>query len=174
MGFTMTQTIPVALFIFTIFGIGIASPYVILSFFPSLINKLPRPGAWMETFKQFMAFALFATAVFFMKSLGAQTGTDGLWWFSMALVIFGLAAYCYGHWFLPHKSVRTRYALGLALPLVIAGIAVWMTADAVAMRPPAIAAVTHDGLRWESWRPGIVELARTKKRVVWVDYTADW
>ena len=76
MGYTLAQPAITALFLFTIFGLGIAMPYLVMSFFPALIKMLPRPGAWMETFKKLMAFTLFAAAAFFAKSFGTLTGYD--------------------------------------------------------------------------------------------------
>ena len=130
MGYTLAQPPAIAMFLFTIFALGIALPYLVLSMFPVLINRLPRPGAWMETFKVTMAFALFATVAFFMQTFGGQTGVDGLAWLAMALVVIGLAAYFYGHWSAPHFPVRTRYLWGMILPLCIVSVGGWMAWDA--------------------------------------------
>ena len=171
MGYTLNQDWHVALFLFTVFGLGIAVPYLFLAFFPALINKLPRPGAWMETFKVTMAFALFATSAFFMKTFGGQTGTSGLSWLAMALVVIGLAAYFYGHWGLPHLPPKTRLWKGYVLPAAIAAVGLFMAYDASQQEAPELAA--HGD--WENWVPGKVEyLVGKKKRIVWVDYTADW
>jgi len=163
-----------ALVIFTIFALGIASPYLVFSFFPALLSRLPRPGAWMETFKKLMAFALLGSAAFFLKSFGVQTGLRGMWWLTMALVVLAVAAFCYGNWNLPHRKPAVRHLLGKVLPLLVAALAVWMARDAVAMKAEARVADVHGEVRWEPWKPGLVELARQKKKILWVDYTADW
>lgn len=177
MGYTLGQPAGIAMILFTVFALGISLPYLILSMFPSLIHKLPRPGAWMETFKVTMAFLLFATVAWFMQTFGSQTGADGLSWLAMALVVLALAAYFYGHWSQPHLAAKTRYTWGLMLPLVIAGIGLWMTYDAAAHTNHANSSLVtnSDGVAWRPWRPGIVEHTTGKKnRVVFVDYTADW
>jgi len=170
MGYTLAQPPSIAMFLFTVFALGIALPYLLLSFFPSLINKLPRPGAWMETFKVTMAFALFATAAFFMQTYGGQTGVSGMSWMTMALVVIGLAFYFYGHWSLPHLSFNTRMWKGSVLPLFVGAVGFWMAYGSAGYKAPDTA---HAGL--QQWEPGKVEyLTQKKKKIVWVDYTADW
>jgi thiol:disulfide interchange protein len=175
MSYTLAQNAITAMFLFTVFALGIASPYLLLSFFPAMIKRLPRPGAWMETFKVTMAFALFATVAFFMKTFGAQTGVAGLSWLSMALVVLGLAAYFYGHWSPPHIKPFTRRWFGFVMPLVIAAIGLWMSYDAAGQQSLQSAEHLAGGLPWQEWNPGKIEYTLAKKkRVVWVDYTADW
>jgi thiol:disulfide interchange protein len=170
MGYTLAQPPTIAMFLFTVFALGIALPYLLLSFFPSLINKLPRPGAWMETFKVTMAFALFATAAFFMQTYGGQTGVSGMSWMIMALVVIGLACYFYGQWTLPHLKFSTRLWKGFFLPSVVAGVGLWMAYGSAGYEAPE---ATH--AERQQWRPGKIEyLTAKKKRIVWVDYTADW
>ena len=177
MSYTMAQPTPIAMFLFTIFAIGIAMPYLVLSFFPALIGMLPKPGPWMNTFKVTMAFALFATVAFFMQAFGGQTGAGGLSWMVMALVIIGLAAFFYGNWSEGHSGGGSkRLALGFLLPAVIAMVGLWMSYDACGQQPPATASAhSTGGLVWQQWNPGKVEHSlANKKRIIWVDYTADW
>lgn len=152
--------------IFTVFALGIASPYVVLSLFPALIKKLPRPGAWMETFKQVMAFFVFATVVFFMKGYLKLVGEDHFNIFLFALCLIGLGAYIYGRYGSPAiaKTKRLVTGYGLAGLMTFGGIA-WAYSTA---KPPKA------GLAWHEWYPGIMEKSRPKKRIIWLDYTADW
>ncbi|MDB4397316.1 hypothetical protein N9237_03180, partial [Akkermansiaceae bacterium] len=152
--------------VFTVFGLGIASPYILLSFFPALIKKLPRPGAWMETFKQVMAFFVFATAVFFMKGYLKLVGDDHFNVFLFALCLIGLGVYMYGRYGNQAITKTKRYVTGFGLAglMTVGGIA-WAYSTA---KPP------EPGLAWNEWYPGIMEQSRSKKRIIWVDYTADW
>ncbi len=168
MGYTLKQPPLQGMVIFTVFALGISLPYVVLAFFPKLINKLPRPGAWMETFKQFMAFALFATAAYFFRSFAKITGTGGASWLLMAIVVAGLAAWAYGRFGTPYTSKGKKYVWGFAFPLLVAGGAFLLTKSAIEERAPSQA------ISGSTWYPGVVELNRSKKRVVWVDHTADW
>lgn len=58
--------------IFTVIAVGLSTPYLVLSAFPSLIRWLPKPGAWMETFKQVMAFLLYGTVAYLLWVLAGQ------------------------------------------------------------------------------------------------------
>ena len=167
MAFALSQDNKVIQFaVFTVFGLGIASPYILLSFFPALIKKLPRPGAWMETFKQVMAFFVFATAVFFMKGYLKLVGDDHFNVFLFALCLIGLGVYIYGRYGNQSITKMKRYVTGFGLAglMTIGGIA-WAYSTA---KPP------EPGLAWNEWYPGIMEQSRSKKRIIWVDYTADW
>ncbi|MDA7535617.1 protein-disulfide reductase DsbD family protein [Akkermansiaceae bacterium] len=167
MAFALSQdSYAIQFAIFTVFGLGIASPYIILSLFPALIKKLPRPGAWMETFKQVMAFFVFATVVFFMKGYLKLVGDDHFNIFLFALCLIGLGAYLYGRYATPAASKTKRLVTGYGLAgLMLVGGITWAYSTA---KPP------KPGLAWNEWYPGIMELSRPKKRIIWVDYTADW
>jgi len=167
MAFALSQeSYAIQFAIFTVFGLGIASPYIILSLFPALIKKLPRPGAWMETFKQVMAFFVFATAVFFMKGFLALVGEDHFNIFLFALCLIGLGVYIYGRFGTPMVAKTKRHAVGYGLAGVMAfGGLAWAYSSA---KPPKA------GLAWHEWYPGIMEISRSKGRIIWLDYTADW
>ena len=168
MGYTLKQPPLQGMVIFTIFALGISSPYVVLAFFPKLINKLPKPGAWMVTFKQLMAFALFATAAYFFQSFAKITGTGGASWLLMAAVVIGLAVWAYGRFGTPYTPKLKKFVWGTSFPLLVATGAFFMTKSATEQRAP------ETPLTGSSWYPGVVELNRSKGRIVWVDYTADW
>ncbi len=171
MGYTLAQPPAIAMFLFTVFGLGIALPYLILSFVPSLINLLPRPGAWMETFKMLMAFTLFAASAFFIRSFGTQTGVEGLSWFLMALCVIALAAFFYGKWSPAYVSKGKRFLWGWTVPLLIAGLGTWMYLESANLKAPQVASLDHG---WELWMPGKVEQKLAENKPIWVDYTAEW
>ncbi|MGI9494769.1 MAG: protein-disulfide reductase DsbD family protein [Mariniblastus sp.] len=177
MSYTLAQDPLPSMFLFTVFALGISSPYLVLSFFPALIYKLPKPGPWMETFKATMAFTLFATVAFFMQAFGGQTGVGGLSWLVMALVVIALAAYCYGQWGEASVKLSKRLTFGYLMPLIIASIGIWMCYGAVEESKNLTSAGAHNvaGLGWQEWNPGKVEYAlKNNGRPIWVDYTADW
>ena len=154
--------------LFTLFALGISVPYVVLAFLPNLINKLPRPGAWMVTFKQLMSFALFATAAYFYQSFAKITGITGASDLIMALVLISLAIWAYGRFGSPFTPKLKRFLWGFGFPVVVTCLAISMTRSASSERAPT------PPLSGSSWYPGVVEQNRAKKRIVWVDYTADW
>jgi thiol:disulfide interchange protein DsbD len=177
MTYTLQQTVFLALILFTIFALGVAAPYLVLSFFPALINKLPRPGNWMVTFKKSMAFPLFATVVFLLSAFAGQTGTEGIILMLWSLVILATAAFIYGTWSLPSITKGKRYSIGFGLSLLLAVYGGYLGYQAMTTEPgakQAVVANSDDIHSWADWKPGLVDQTRAKKRIVWIDYTADW
>lgn len=72
LGFAATQPAFAALSIFAMLGAGLAFPYFILCAIPALRKALPKPGAWMEGFRQFLAFPMFATVIWLGLTLVKQ------------------------------------------------------------------------------------------------------
>lgn len=147
---------------FTAMAVGLALPYLILSIFPQFVEKLPRPGPWMESFKQGMSFLLFATAGYLLWVYVGQTGLP-----FMLNVIIGLSAiaagtWIYGRWNLPFKGPRTRMiAKVLTLVFVVGGT--------MACLPPK-----KSSIEWQTWsQPKVDELVKDGTPV-FIDYTAQW
>lgn len=176
MTYTLQQSIPVALILFIFFALGISLPYIILSFNPKLIDKLPRPGNWMVIFKKSMTFPMLAVVLYFLYVFGKQTGLDGLNWMLWALLAWAVAAFIYGTWSPPYVSKAKRYLLGFGLAASFAALGSFAAYLAIQQKPPAKALATNstDPHAWIAWQPGIVEMTRSKGRIPWVDYTADW
>lgn len=169
-GFTLTQSAPLSLAVFATLGIGMAVPVLLLSLYPALLRKLPRPGAWMETFKQILAFPLFATVAWLAWVLGAQAGNDSILALLGGLVIVALAAWMYGRW--RHSPGLWRPTLALALGA--AGIAIAWPAP-YAAEAATSAAVSREGeLAWQAWSPEKVRSLNAEGKAVFVDFTAAW
>ena len=94
-----------------------AAPYLLLSFAPRLVRYVPRPGAWMETFKQLMGFFLMATVVFLAWLLGQQAGNDGVASLLAGLVVVGMGAWAYG------RGHDTRQLAGASQRALVLGVA---------------------------------------------------
>jgi len=146
---------------FTAIALGLASPYLLLSLFPGLAKFLPRPGAWMETFKQFMAFPLYATVGFLLYTLAGQVSPERFLTILFALVAMAMAAWVYGRWATPAASSRQRH-LGQVTTLFILSAALawayWPTQE----------------LNWEPWSSARVTELQKEGRPIYVDFTARW
>ncbi len=160
--------------IFTAIAIGLAAPYLLLSIFPQAIKVLPRPGAWMETFKQFMAFPLYATVGYLVWVLAGQTSDEGLQNALFGLVLVALAVWIYGRWTAPGASAG-RVRFGVVGLVVTAAVGVWLgwPHDAAAKSAAALAAGAPEVV-WEPWSPEAVAKLRAEGRIVYVDFTARW
>ncbi len=172
LGFAVTLAMPQALLMFSMIGLGLAAPFLLLSFAPHLVSALPRPGAWMESFKQGMSFLLFGTVAFMVWILTGLIAGHPLLFVLFGLVLVALACWIYGRWCLPHKPPQTRrLALGLAVLALAGGL--WLGypgSDAQAATPAAAAA---DDL-WQDWSPEKVAELREQGVPVYIDFTAKW
>jgi thiol:disulfide interchange protein DsbD len=156
---------PVASFVlFTAIALGLSLPYLVLSCFPSLVRALPRPGAWMESFKQAMAFPLYATAGFLVWVLAGQVGESGLLFAIMGLTLAAMAAWVYGRWATPIRRPAVRWAGRAAAAGLVAG--------GFALGLPRSGA--HGEVVWQPWSEAAVAQARAAGRPVFVDFTARW
>jgi thiol:disulfide interchange protein DsbD len=150
--------------VFTAIAIGLSTPYLLLSIFPGAVNVLPRPGAWMETFKQFMAFPLYATVGYLVWVLAGQVSESSLLTILFALVVIAMGAWLYGRWNAPGASAgRARF--GLIAGFALLGCGAWLGWP----HPPAPTDIT-----WEPWSAGRVAQLRADNRIIYVDFTARW
>lgn len=175
-GFALSQPAGPALLIFTALGCGLALPYLLLLYVPALQRLLPRPGAWMETFKQLMAFPLFATVLWLVWVLGLQVGMEGIITLLAGLLLIGL-----GGWWLGRFAQRTFLA-GVGWSLLLLGAllpalrvhALSLVAPAAAATVTGASAGAADDLPWEPFSPERVAQHRRAGRPVLVDFTAAW
>ena len=155
-----------ALLIFTTIGIGMALPYLAASLIPAVARLLPRPGAWMLTFRHAMAFPMFATVVWLVWVLGQQSGIDG----AGALLALLVAL----------SAVLWSLALSGRGRLIVASIAIMVCALLTGLIGQNVLRTVTSGTssastdRWQAWAPGQVEQALAKGTPVFVDFTAAW
>jgi thiol:disulfide interchange protein DsbD len=173
LGFALGQPAWVTLVVFTALGLGMASPYLLLSRFPALMRFLPRPGAWMESFKQLMGFFMMATAVALLWLFGRQTGVDSMTVLLTGLVVVGLGAWVYGRATAPGSTgSRKLWATLASLVLVAAGLGLGFSRAQAS--PGGAAGTDGDGIAWEPWSQERVAELRAAGTPVFVDFTADW
>jgi thiol:disulfide interchange protein DsbD len=147
---------------FGVMGLGLATPYLVLSLFPGLIAKLPRPGPWMESFKQGMSFLLFGTAGYLLWVFVGQIDLENMLSPVLGLTAIAIAAWVYGRWCPLHRKPSTRRA-GAVVAVVCAVGGLWLTL------PPA-----PKELKWEPWSQARQDSLVAAGKPVFVDYTALW
>lgn len=165
LGFALTQSAVAALSVFAALGVGMALPYVLLAWFPKWLDKLPRPGQWMVTFKQLLAFPMFATVAWLVWVVAIQTGADGA-----AIVLLGLVGLALGAWLIGSQKGAARWT-GAAVVLAAAVLA-WPSADA--SQAAASGAVKSGGVTWQAWDAATVDKLTAEGKPVFVDFTAAW
>ncbi|PTY08755.1 hypothetical protein DB347_04065 [Opitutaceae bacterium EW11] len=166
LGAAVTMPAAESFAVFTAIAVGLSTPYLVLSMFPSAVKVLPRPGAWMETFKQVMAFPLYATVAYLVWVLAGQTKDND---YALLSILFGLtlialAGWLYGRTNAPGAS-STRANIGAAAALLIAVFGLFLGW-------PRAAKATD--IAWEPWTPQRVAELRAQNRVIYVDFTARW
>ena len=150
--------------IFTAIALGLSMPYLLLSIFPQAVKVLPRPGAWMETFKQFMAFPLYATVAYLVWVLAGQTSEGGMLMALFGLVLVALGVWFYGRWNAPGAAAgRARF--GVIAGAIVFAAGLWTGWP----QPPAPTEIV-----WEKWSEEAVAKYRAEGRPVYVDFTARW
>ena len=166
LGYTLAEPAYVSFLVFTSVALGMAAPVLLLSLFPGWLRHLPKPGAWMDTFKQFMAFPLFATVAWLAWVLGSQQGNDGLGLLLLGMVVVSLGAWIYGRW----QFGYPLRALTLAVVLGLVGVVIaWP--GAVPARGADPVSEAND---WVPFSKQKVAEFRAQGRPVFVDFTATW
>ncbi len=168
-----------ALPIFGAMGLGMALPFMALTVSTKWVQFLPRPGAWMVTFRQFMAFPMYATVLWLVWVLGQQVGLEGVTGFLICLLSLALVL-----WALPQQG---KVGWGLrVVALVVLALSVWHWGPSWTRMDSAAAtdkgSFTADntpkgkvsGAIWEPWSEEKMTSAREAGQPVFIDFTAAW
>lgn len=165
LGFALTQPAIACIAVFAALGFGMALPLLILCYLPALAARLPKPGAWMDNLKQFLAFPLYLSAIWLLWVFGRQTSVSG-----MAALCVGAVAIAFGCWLLGRDArgfwqLLRRFCI--AASWIIAIALVWQSAQGPTQK-------TTSSDRWQTYSPELVASLRTEGRPVFINLTADW
>ena len=171
LGWAFAASTGAALLVFLALGLGLALPFLLIGFVPALGRRLPRPGAWMDTFKRVLAFPMYLTALWLVWVLAKQRGADAVGWWGLASLALAFAAWAWTH----ARMQGGRAAKVAALLAIVA--ALWPL-RAITTLPPASAArdaapASTDGRHVAYSAQRLADLRRAG-RVVFVNMTADW
>lgn len=174
LGAALTLSTVESFAVFTAIAIGLAGPYLLLSIFPAAVKILPRPGAWMETFKQFMAFPLYATVAYLTWVLAGQTTENGSLMALFGLVLIALGVWFYGRYNAPGtKPAKVRF--GTVTAALVFAVGVWTGwPEDIASKTAAAQAAGAPEVVWEKWSPETVAQLRAEGKTIYVDFTARW
>lgn len=161
--FALAQPAIVTFTVLTALGLGLAAPYFVFAIFPKLLDVIPPPGGWMDTFKQFMGFPMLAVAVWLTGVLSVQLNVGGLQWALAAVLFVGVAAWIFGRYGSFDRSVKTR-RIGAVVALAVFGLSLYVAYGAIQKRPPAD----------ETDISAIIAEHRAAGKHVFVDFTAEW
>jgi len=154
-----------ALLVFLALGLGLALPFLLIGFVPGLARLLPRPGRWMETLKQVLAFPMYLTAAWLVWVLANQRGADAVGLVLVAMVLLAMTLW----WF---ERSRTRGAASKGLVVVLALAALAPLVMIARMPPPSSVTRAEPGV--VAYTPQKLAELRAAGTPVFVDMTADW
>ncbi len=172
LGFAFTQPAHSIILIFLSVGLGLALPFLILAFWPKAIKKIPRPGEWMNIFKEFMGFLLLATAIWLITVVLAQVGSQNLLNILVYLLVLALSCWLYGRMTHPELSVRTHW-IGLILAVLILAVGIKYTLNFKKAAPGTELKAEKEG-NWQNFDPAAIEKLIAEGKPVFIDFTAAW
>ena len=175
LGFALSQPAPQTVAVLLAMGLGLALPYLVLTFTPALQRLMPRPGPWMDRLRQFLAFPMYASAVWMIWVLTQQTGADGVLYAlgGMVLIAFAIWLLRLGPPVSPTVWLRRGFASVAVLLAFSAALKLEdqpATAASAAGGPSA--GVSFDG--WERFSRARLDEAVAARKPVFVDFTAAW
>ena len=175
LGFALAQPAVVTLVVFVALGLGMALPFLLLSWFPGWRRMLPKPGKWMVHLKQMLAFPLYATVAWLAWVLGAQVDNDAVVRLLITLVVVAFALWA---WRTYRMGAARAYSVAAVAGFVAACAVAWplfsggAERDAAAAAPGAGKAAAGDP--WQPFTPALVAELTAAGKPVFVDFTAAW
>uniref|UniRef100_A0A486XTU0 Cytochrome c-type biogenesis protein DsbD, protein-disulfide reductase n=1 Tax=Rheinheimera sp. BAL341 TaxID=1708203 RepID=A0A486XTU0_9GAMM len=167
LGYAVGQSAVVALTVFVALGLGMALPFLLLAFVPAFARLLPKPGVWMESFKQWLAYPLYLSAVWLLWVYGRQTGID-----AQALLLIGVVSIAAACWLWGRKQLAQAGKASTVLALLLLLLALILPA----LTPAGSQTVAQQqaGQHWQSWSAEKLQQLKAEGKPVLVNMTADW
>jgi thiol:disulfide interchange protein DsbD len=185
---TLTLPATANFLIFTALGVGMSLPYLLIAYKPNLLRRLPRPGAWMESFKQFMAFPLFASVVWLTRVFARQLGLEAPGLDLVTNLLWGVFSIGLGVWiFIQARTVSASLAQralrALGSLVIVIGTIVGLPSASEIEGTRSRACIANEtttpepdvhGLIWEPYSEQRLAALLAQGRSVYLDFTAEW
>lgn len=167
LGFAFGQSPAVIFAMFTSVAFGMSLPYLLISASPGWRKWIPKPGIWMERFKQFMGFPLLATNLWLLRVIQNQRGSDAVFLLIALFLVLGFLAWIYG------ASRRGLFLLSIIL-LVASAVFAVAGSRIAATAPVSIGTETAEGISWVPYSQKNLQTLRSDGKPVLLDFTASW
>ena len=175
-GLAVQANVATGLLTFGMMGLGLSSPFLVLSVFPKLVAFLPKPGLWMESFKQGMGFLLMAAVVFLALVVGRQGGVDAIFILLVVILLSSVAAWIFGRWGAAARSRRSQWIARL-LALFLIGASLFYGVGSINeayLDYGNQETIADSSGQWGAWSSERVDELLAEGRPVFVDFTATW
>jgi len=170
-GFALLQPPLIILTIFILVGIGFAFPFLLVGIFPKAIKILPKPGEWMETFKQVLGFILLGFAIDQLNTLYKLTSGSFLINVLFYTLVLTFAAWLYGKFVTPIQSKLTQWMTTLiGIGIIVFGALFFLKGISI----PYENTDSYQDNYWEKFSSENVEKNITAGKPVFIDFTAAW
>jgi thiol:disulfide interchange protein DsbD len=167
LGFALSQSALSALAVFVALGVGFSLPFLVFGIWPRALAFIPKPGLWMLTFKQFLAFPMYAAAAWLAWVLSLQAGPSGVAILLGAAIALALGAWL---WSATRNSTSTWRGIGVVLALIVLACGVY----GVSLLRAAAAPAAQTSKAGEAYSADKLARLRASNRPVFVDATAAW
>lgn len=178
LGFAFAQPAWVVAGIFFASGLGMSLPYIVLTAQPKWMKFMPKPGAWMEKFKESMGFVMLATLVWLLGVLASQIGSEGVMWTSFFLLSLALSTWIVSSFTdLTSETPKKIKVWSIAILVSIAGLYLFVIQQPVIMQGLAgntSKKVVIEDSFWKPFSVSALDKAIADKQTVFLDFTADW
>lgn len=183
LGFAFAQSDWVVIGIFFMSGLGMSLPYLIFTAFPSLMKFCPKPGVWMEKFKESMGFVLMATVVWLLFVLGQQVGPEGQMWASYFLLTIALASWVISRYTdltsTQERKIKVWTVAGLislagGYFFIVNQPSIALSFGGVSAKQTALEETSAEGIVWKPFTIQTLKDAVVRNKTVFLDFTADW
>ncbi len=168
-GFAITQPAPASFLVFTFLGLGLAFPYLVLSWTPGFLRFVPRPGPWMVPFKRFLGLLLLGSVIWLLWVFEKQAGPEALLLALGGLGVLGLGAWAWGRWSQTESSGDRALGALSGFFAVAVGVLwiLWSQAYPAGLSGKA-------GMEWAPFSVGYVRTLREKGEPFFLNFTASW
>lgn len=160
--------------VFTALGLGLIWPLALIAAVPRLRAWLPKPGAWMVTLRQVLAFPLFATVVWLAWVLGRQAGVNALIALLAACTLLAFGLWALGHFGTAAAPAGPRRLAQMLAAASAIGAIVLVTSARTHAAPASDSVQTASALTWQPYSEELLAAQRDSGRIVLLDFTADW
>ncbi|RTE86929.1 MULTISPECIES: protein-disulfide reductase DsbD domain-containing protein [Gammaproteobacteria] len=171
LGFAITQPVALSLIIFFALGLGFAFPFLLIGLIPQIAKVLPKPGQWMESFKQWMAFPMYITTVWLIWVFGRQTGMDSTALLLLSMILLAASLWWWGQ--LQQKSSKGIWGKLTLLLLVVGTVFIFWQSMIWQQSKPATEQGEVEGRNWQVWSQQRMD-SLIGEQPVFVNMTADW